>query len=114
LLSQPQISIFSFLAQLLQAELDYLNGDLKSADIAYKAAEASAHKHKFFHYEALAYELHGIFCVENRMVERGVSQLQTALGKYEQWGAVRKVKDLRLFMDLINPVYLRKELKIKI
>jgi len=104
---------FEMRAKLLQAELHYLNGDLKSADVAYKASIVSAREHKFTHYEALACELYGIFCVENRMVDEGAKQLQTALDKYRQWGAMRKVKELQLFVDSVDPVYLRKLKQIK-
>mmetsp|Transcript_34289 Transcript_34289/g.60271 ORF Transcript_34289/g.60271 Transcript_34289/m.60271 type:complete len:229 (+) Transcript_34289:1744-2430(+) len=103
---------FEMRAKLLQAELHYLNGDLKSADVAYKASIVSAREHKFTHYEALTCELYGIFCVENRMVDEGAKQLQMALDKYKQWGAMKKVEELQLQMDTVNPSSLRK-FKIK-
>mmetsp|Transcript_2836 Transcript_2836/g.5275 ORF Transcript_2836/g.5275 Transcript_2836/m.5275 type:complete len:229 (-) Transcript_2836:196-882(-) len=103
---------FEMRAKLLQAELHYLNGDLKSADVTYKASIASAREHKFTHYEALTCELYGIFCVENRMVDEGAKQLQMALDKYKQWGAMKKVEELQLQMDTVNPSSLRK-FKIK-
>jgi len=99
---------FENMAQLLQAELHYLNGDIASAGSAYKASIASACEHKFVHYEALAYELYGIFCVENGMVKEGASQLQMALDKYTQWGAMTKVKALQRFVDTGDPSFLRK------
>ena len=81
---------------LLQAELHYTTGDLKSAETAYKASIQSAKMHQFLNDEALAYELYGIFCVENHMVNSGVNQLQVALSKYKEWGAMKKVEDLQL------------------
>ena len=51
---------------LLQAELHYLNQDLRAAEDAYLASIKSAKAHKFIHEEAMANELFGIFCIENR------------------------------------------------
>lgn len=65
-LNQNQIK-----SQLLSAELHYLNGDLGAAEIAYKKSIASAHSHKFLHEEALAYELYGVFLIENKFIDRG-------------------------------------------
>ena len=116
MLKWERISKWNFqnMAKLLEAELCYLNGDIDSADVAYKASIVSAHEHRFLHYEALAYELHGIFCMENQMADRGLVQLQMALDKYKQWGAMRKVTDLQMFIDLVDPTYLRRELNIVI
>ena len=88
---------------LLQAELHYTKGDLKSAETAYKASIQSAKMHQFLNDEALAYELYGIFRVENHMVNSGVNHLQVALSKYKEWGAMKKVQDLQLFIDLVDP-----------
>jgi len=99
---------------LLQAECHYLNGDMQSADVAYRGSIRSAKEHQFLHYEALGCELYGIFKVENAMLDDGVEQLQLALKKYEEWGARRKVKDLQHFMRVIDPQYLRCELRLKI
>lgn len=81
---------------LLQAELHYLNGRHEMAELLYQAAIASAHDHRFFHEEALASELYGIYLVENKHIEKGLEQLQNAMDKYTQWGATKKsdmVKD---------------------
>jgi len=114
MLKLERISKWNFqnMARLLEAELCYLNGDIDSADIAYTASIMSAHKHKFLHYEALAYELHGIFCVENQMADRGVVQLRMALDRYKKWGATRKVTYLQMFIDLVDAVHLCRELNI--
>ena len=48
---------FECMATLLQAELHYLNGDLKLAKLSYEASILSAQNHKFLHYEALALEI---------------------------------------------------------
>lgn len=90
-------------SRLLQAELHYLNGNLESAETAYKASIKAAHNHKFIHEEAMAYELYGIFCVENHMVEKGSEQLLSALDKYKEWGANKKVDELRLYIGLVCP-----------
>ena len=95
-------------SKLLQAELHYLDGDLESAETAYTASIDSARRHKFVNEEALAYEMYGIFCIENHMVDKGSQKLHIALDKYKQWGAIEKAKDVRLFIDLVSPSYLRK------
>jgi len=94
--------------RLLEAELYYLDGDLESAEAAYKASIVSAQKNRIINEEALACELYGIFCVENDNVNRGFKMLQCALGKYKQWGAMNKVNELQLFIELIDPGYLNK------
>jgi len=96
---------FENVAKLLQAELHYLNGDLTSADVAYKASIESAHAHKHLQYEAFAYELYGIFCVENRMIDKGHKQLQMALDKYKLWGAIKKANEIQLLMDMDRSTY---------
>jgi len=95
-------------AKLLRAELQYTEGDLESAEASYLASIESARDHKLIHEEAMACELYGIFCVENRMVGKGSTQLRAALGKYEQWGATKKAAELRHFIDLVDLSYLRK------
>lgn len=101
MLKWEKISIWNWgnMAKLLQAEFHYLNGDLQLADVAYRASIVSAREHKYIHFEALAYELYGIFCLENQMREEGHNQLKMALKKYKQWGALKKVSDLQIFMD---------------
>mmetsp|Transcript_12564 Transcript_12564/g.27248 ORF Transcript_12564/g.27248 Transcript_12564/m.27248 type:complete len:1558 (+) Transcript_12564:111-4784(+) len=97
---------FETMAKLLQAELHYLNGELKSADVAYRASIVSAREHKFTHYEALAYELHGIYFVENKIIDKGRDQLQMALDKYKQWGAMKKANEVQLLMDAVDTALL--------
>jgi len=105
---------FENMALLLQAELEYLNGDLEAARAAYEASIMSARDHKYLHYEALAHELYGIFCLENRMTGEGMKQLHYSFDKYTQWGAMEKVKELQIFMGIVDPSYLRRELQIQI
>jgi len=92
-------------SKLLQAEYYYLDGQLKKAEIAYEASIKSAHVHTFLHEEALAYELYGIFCIENHMVTKGFVQLHVALDKYREWGATKKVEDVQIFIDLNKEVF---------
>jgi len=87
---------------LLQAELHYADGDLELADSAYKASIKSAHEHKFIHEEALAYELYGIFCYENCLVDKGLKQLLMAIDRYKQWGAMKKVAEVRFLLELVD------------
>lgn len=85
--------------RLLEAELRYLNKDLKLAEELYMASIKSAQDHRLIHEEALAYELYGIFCIESAMAEKGLQYLNTALEKYKQWGAKNKANDLQQFID---------------
>ena len=85
--------------QLLQAELHYLNSDLKLAEQSYEASIKSAQDHKFIHDEALAFELLGMFYIENGLVDKGVEQLRIALSKYEKWGSLHKAVDLQQCID---------------
>eukprot|EP00581_Thalassiosira_minuscula_P030220 CAMPEP_0183766210 /NCGR_PEP_ID=MMETSP0739-20130205/11423_1 /TAXON_ID=385413 /ORGANISM="Thalassiosira miniscula, Strain CCMP1093" /LENGTH=104 /DNA_ID=CAMNT_0026004973 /DNA_START=138 /DNA_END=449 /DNA_ORIENTATION=+ len=89
-------------SKLLHAELHYLNGKMECADDAYIASIMLAQRHKFLHEEALAYELYGLFCVENQMVDKGVRQLLKAHDKYKEWGALKKCDDLQNLIDLID------------
>ena len=91
---------------LLQAELHYLEGDLGSAEAAYKASIRSAHESKYTSEEALAHELYGYFCVENHMADKGLEQLHIALGIYKQWGAMKKETELQLFVKMMNLCHL--------
>lgn len=79
---------------LLQAELCYLDQRHSMAELFYKSAILSARDHKFIQEEALACELYGIYFIENKRVAEGVEQLQTAVKKYQQWGALKKSLDV--------------------
>ena len=59
----------------------------------------SAHDHKFHHEEALAYELGGLFCLENKMTAMGLDRLRSAVERYNGWGALEKSKRLQLLID---------------
>ena len=50
--------------------------------------------HKFIQEEALVCELYGIYLIENKRVAEGVEQLQIAVKKYQQWGALKKSLDV--------------------
>jgi hypothetical protein len=83
---------------LLNALLLYLDNEHNSAEISFQSAIASAHNHRFYHEEALACEMYGIFLIENENIVKGIEQLQLAIDKYEQWGAMKKAADVQ---DLI-------------
>jgi len=91
-------------SKLLQAELHYVDGDLESAETNYKAAIRSAREHKFESEEALAHELYGIFCVENKMVDEGIKQLLTAVDLYKEWGGMGKANEVQLYVDHVKEV----------
>jgi len=94
---------------LLWAELHYLDGDIKSADASYRASIKSAHDHKFLHEEALGLELYGFFLVENKMAVEGMHQLQLAIDKYTEWGAIKKAGSVKEFSDMVGEYLIPKE-----
>ena len=104
--SQTQTN-FENKSQLLHAELCYLEGNLELADFFYNNSIQSAHELELVHEEALACERYGVFCVENQnqMIDKGLKQLRLALAKYKQWGAMKKVDELQLFIDLVDQAY---------
>jgi len=87
---------------LLQAELHYLNQDYKAAGEAYLASIECANAHKFTHEEAMAYELFGVFCLENNRSEVGMECLHTAVERYQQWGASSKAANLERFIEGVD------------
>ncbi|KAL9184818.1 hypothetical protein ACHAXT_002595 [Thalassiosira profunda] len=84
---------------LLEAEMHYLNRDSVSADAAYEASIRSARDHKWLNEQALAYELYGVFCVENGMRDKGTAQLRAAIDRYREWGAANVAKRVQLYVD---------------
>ena len=91
---------------LLQAELHYLNGEYEKAEASYEASIASARSHRFLNEEAYAYELYGVYLLENRMVDKGHEKLDIAIEKYAEWGALKKVEHVKKFKEVMNPKFL--------
>mmetsp|Transcript_40712 Transcript_40712/g.85233 ORF Transcript_40712/g.85233 Transcript_40712/m.85233 type:complete len:113 (+) Transcript_40712:156-494(+) len=87
---------------LLQAELYYLNHRHSMAELSYQASIVSAHEHKFFHEEALACELYGIYLIENKKLSKGMKQLKQALNKYKAWGATKKADSVKDFVYVVK------------
>ena len=92
---------FSHKTMLLHAEVHYTDGDIQSAERSYEASIKAARDHRFLHHEALAYELHGVFCVENGMRDKGTTQLRAAIDRYRKWGALEVAKRVQLLVDSI-------------
>jgi hypothetical protein len=90
---------------LLNAELHYLESRNSLAEISFKAAIVSAHEHRFYHEEALACELYGVFLIETNNLVTGIEQLQLAIDKYVQWGAKKKADDVKDFIELYIQSY---------
>mmetsp|Transcript_3115 Transcript_3115/g.6865 ORF Transcript_3115/g.6865 Transcript_3115/m.6865 type:complete len:754 (+) Transcript_3115:1916-4177(+) len=88
--------------RLLQAEYHYVNGRNAMAELSYQASIISAREHRFINEEALACELYGMFLVENKDIQKGVPQLQNALERYTQWGALKKATDVKEFIELVE------------
>lgn len=83
---------------LLNAELHYLNGDNKLAEISFQDGILSAHQHRFYHEEALTCELYGVFLIETEKIDSGIEQLQMARDLYLHWGAKRKADTVTDFI----------------
>lgn len=81
-------------ALLLEAECHFAKGDSLKAKAAYEQSIKSAHEHKFIHEEALAYELFGIFCLEEGDMCKGNELLEKAQELYDQWGAHKKADSI--------------------
>lgn len=84
---------------LLNAELHYLESQNCLAENSFKAAIVSANQHGFYHEEALACELYGLFLIDTKNLVVGIEQLQLAFEKYEQWGAKKKSEDVQNLID---------------
>lgn len=93
---------FSNKLDLLQALLHSLNRHHNMATLSYEASIASAREHRFYNEEGLAFELYGIYLIENKMVAKGLEQLQYAKEKYQKWGATKKAEAVEEFRDLTN------------
>lgn len=87
---------------LLQAELHYTNGRHAMAELFYQAAVRSAREHRFLHEEALSLEVFGVYLVENKQLQKGMEQLKMAAEKYHKWGSMKKVRDVKDFMELVQ------------
>ena len=72
------------------------------ADATYHSGIKAAHEHNYPHEEALAHELYGIFCVRTHNLKKGLEQLTFALNGYQEWGAIRKVNALQLYIDQVQ------------
>mmetsp|Transcript_3491 Transcript_3491/g.7827 ORF Transcript_3491/g.7827 Transcript_3491/m.7827 type:complete len:656 (+) Transcript_3491:3-1970(+) len=81
-------------AFLLEAEINFAKGNSAKATTAYEKSIKSAHDHKFINEEALAYELFGIFCIEEGNLYKGNECLEKARELYEMWGAKKKARSI--------------------
>ena len=104
---------FGHCSELLQAELHVLNGDCEAAKTFYEASIVSAREHGFVHCEAKAQELYGIFCLESKLESKGHKQLQKAVRKYKQWGALKKAAELQHFAETMHPSFYNSMSRIK-
>ena len=86
---------FGHKLEMLSAEIFALKGDHCAAIKAYDAAISKAGQHYFVHEQAIAYERAGMLLNDlETSGARASEYLRNAKKKYEEWGAMRKVKDL--------------------
>jgi hypothetical protein len=90
---------FSNKLHLLNAQHHYLDKRNGLAENSFKAAIASAHEHGFYHEEALACELYGLFLIDTKNLVVGIEQLQLALVTHDKWGAKEKSRDVQDLID---------------
>jgi hypothetical protein len=88
---------------LLNAQLQFLENEKSSAQFSFEAAILSAHEHRFYHEEALACELYGIFLIETNQIVKGIEQLRLAIDMYFYWGAKKKAHDVEDFIRIKSP-----------
>ncbi|KAL7547303.1 hypothetical protein ACHAWF_010625 [Thalassiosira exigua] len=95
--------------KLLQAELCFATGDCECAETMYEAAIVSAKEHRILNEEALALELFGYYYIDNNRHHLGVEKLRSARENYTEWGALKKVRELQLLVDLNETIHGRSE-----
>jgi len=78
---------------LIEAEKARILGQLNAIEW-YEKAIAGAKENEYLHEEALAYELAAKFYLERGMAKFAQTYLKEAHYRYQQWGAVAKVKHL--------------------
>ncbi len=79
---------------LVEAEKARVLGQFLEAETFYEKAIAGAKENKYLHEEALAYELAAKFYLARGMEKFAQTYLKEAHYRYQQWGALAKVKDL--------------------
>lgn len=81
---------------LMLAEWHNTLKDYDNAALCYESSIKAAHKHKFIHEEALAYELAGIFFLERGLRPKSYQFFMSSIECYTKWGAhavAKRVKD---------------------
>jgi predicted ATPase len=79
---------------LVEAEKARFLGQVAEAMAGYEKAIAGARENEYIHEEALAYELAAEFYLGRGMNKFAQTYMKEAHYRYQQWGAVAKVKDL--------------------
>ncbi|MEK8019145.1 MAG: AAA family ATPase, partial [Candidatus Parabeggiatoa sp.] len=80
---------------LIEAEKARVLGQNWKASELYEQAIAGARKNEYLHEEALAYELAAEFYLGRGMDKFAQIYLKESLYRYQQWGAMAKVQDLK-------------------
>lgn len=84
---------------LLEAEEAYNNSNLEKAQLMYERAVSLATEHKFPQEAALSAELAGYFYLNTGNRPSALQYFSTAYMKYEEWGALAKVRQLSEFVE---------------
>ena len=79
---------------LVEAERARIFGQFIEAETFYEKAITGANENEYLHEEALAYELAAEFYLERGMEKFAQTYLIEAHYRYQQWGALAKVRDL--------------------
>ncbi len=79
---------------LIEAEMAKISGQFLEAEAFYEQAIADAQKNNYLHEEGLAYELAAEFYQKRGMSKFAQLYLKEAYYRYQQWGALVKLKHL--------------------
>jgi len=94
---------------LVEAEKARLLGRVVAAIDGYERAIKGAREAKYYHQEALVYELAAEFYLDRGMTEIAQTYLINAYYSYARWGAKAKVEDFEvIYSELLTPILNRK------
>lgn len=78
--------------ELIEAELNRINGNFEKAGLLYDRAIKGASDNNFLHIEAIARELAGKFYLQRGAYNLAEFYLKSAYNKYQEWGAIAKLR----------------------
>jgi hypothetical protein len=89
---------------LLEAEFNFLKGDLRMTTHCYRASIKAAHTHRFYHEEGLAYEKMATFLLHEKDYNGALDCFTNAKKCYEAWGARALVVRIEMAIEILLPL----------